>query len=229
VPVRAALAVPGLDRAGPSSTPLLQHLVAVVSIGEAEHLPLRPSYDCSACGERWPCDPAKIQLAREFEGESRRLTAYMGDHLHDALHIAIKAHDWDKVDDSMAALSVGPCHPRTDGQVLRNPLIVAMSDQLNVDVCVLIRDVYVEVEGIHTDSVRGVVVLELDEEALKQALGESGRWQLDRRVRGASLHPKLSGAPEVKPVKDQRFGVTPPSLDVLERVASGLHRMNEES
>lgn len=52
----------------------------------------------------------------------------------------------------------------------RNALIVTMSGELNVDVGVVIRDVYVEIEGVAFDPNRGVVVLELDQEALEQAI-----------------------------------------------------------
>jgi hypothetical protein len=55
--------------------------------------------------------------------------------------------------------------------MLRNALIVTMSDQLNVDVGVLIRGVYLEVEGVTFDPDRGVVLLELDREALDTAFG----------------------------------------------------------
>jgi hypothetical protein len=56
----------------------------------------------------------------------------------------------------------------------RNPLIVAMSGQLNVDVGVIINGTYADVEGCHFDPERGVVVLDLDEEALEQALTKAG-------------------------------------------------------
>jgi hypothetical protein len=28
-----------------------------------EHIELRPSWDCAACGRPWPCDPAQEELA----------------------------------------------------------------------------------------------------------------------------------------------------------------------
>lgn len=52
----------------------------------------------------------------------------------------------------------------------RNALIVTMSGELNVDVGVVIRGIYVEIEGVDFDPNRGVVVLELDQEALEQAI-----------------------------------------------------------
>jgi hypothetical protein len=52
----------------------------------------------------------------------------------------------------------------------RNALIVTLSGTLNVDVGVVIRGVYVEIEGVDFDPHRGVVVLELDQEALQQAI-----------------------------------------------------------
>lgn len=56
--------------------------------------------------------------------------------------------------------------------MLRNSLIVSLSGTINVDVGVMIQGVYVEVEGVDVDPERGVVLLELDKEALKRALGK---------------------------------------------------------
>jgi hypothetical protein len=33
-----------------------------------EHKPVRPSWACDSCGEPWPCDPAREQLASELRG-----------------------------------------------------------------------------------------------------------------------------------------------------------------
>lgn len=33
----------------------------------SEHVPLRPSWDCAACGRPWPCAPAREALAREMD------------------------------------------------------------------------------------------------------------------------------------------------------------------
>jgi hypothetical protein len=30
------------------------------------HRPHRPNWDCIACGEAWPCDPARTDLAATF-------------------------------------------------------------------------------------------------------------------------------------------------------------------
>jgi hypothetical protein len=54
--------------------------------------------------------------------------------------------------------------------VQRNALIVTMSGTLNVDVGVMIRGVYVEIEGVDFDPNRGVVALELDQKALELAI-----------------------------------------------------------
>lgn len=53
--------------------------------------------------------------------------------------------------------------------MLRNVLYIAASHHPNVDVGVVIQDIYIEVEGVHFDPAKGVIVLELDEEALQKA------------------------------------------------------------
>ena len=40
-----------------------------------EHPPVIPSWDCGACGEPWPCDHAREQLAAEMRGTD--LVLYM--------------------------------------------------------------------------------------------------------------------------------------------------------
>jgi hypothetical protein len=54
--------------------------------------------------------------------------------------------------------------------MLRNVLYNTASHHPNVDVGVVIRNRYIEVEGAHFDPCQGVIVLELDEEALHKAL-----------------------------------------------------------
>lgn len=34
----------------------------------SEHIPLRPSWECAACGKDWPCDAAREQLAIDTGG-----------------------------------------------------------------------------------------------------------------------------------------------------------------
>ena len=55
--------------------------------------------------------------------------------------------------------------------MLRNSLFATASREPNADVGVVINEVYVEVEGVHFDPERGCIVLDLDEEALHQAIG----------------------------------------------------------
>lgn len=38
-----------------------------------EHIAQRPSWDCRACGEPWPCDPAREALTAEMGGTERRI------------------------------------------------------------------------------------------------------------------------------------------------------------
>jgi hypothetical protein len=54
--------------------------------------------------------------------------------------------------------------------------------------------------------------------------------RLDRRVRGACLHPMLKtvGVARVPYPKDDRFTDGPPDLEVLLRLAAGLRSMGRE-
>ncbi len=65
----------------------------------AEHVPGRPSWDCTVCGKPWPCAPAKVQLAEEYRESPLSLSVYLSSHLHDALTEAMHAHEWGRVDD----------------------------------------------------------------------------------------------------------------------------------
>jgi hypothetical protein len=45
------------------------------------HQPLRPSWDCAACGRPWPCQPAREALTRQYRGRGTWLTMYMLAHM----------------------------------------------------------------------------------------------------------------------------------------------------
>lgn len=47
-----------------------------------DHTPARPSWDCLACGRPWPCDPAREQLTRRYDGIG--LAVYAWDRLEEA-------------------------------------------------------------------------------------------------------------------------------------------------
>jgi hypothetical protein len=40
----------------------LPAVAPVVNLPGAEHQPAQPSWDCKACDEPWPCDPARERL-----------------------------------------------------------------------------------------------------------------------------------------------------------------------
>lgn len=40
-----------------------REMSAAAPDGEPEHDPQRPSWDCAACGQPWPCDPARERVA----------------------------------------------------------------------------------------------------------------------------------------------------------------------
>jgi hypothetical protein len=40
-------------------------------IREVEHIPRRPSWDCSTCGQPWPCGTARTEIASGGDSTSR--------------------------------------------------------------------------------------------------------------------------------------------------------------
>ncbi|MEU4623394.1 hypothetical protein AB0G04_25910 [Actinoplanes sp. NPDC023801] len=47
------------------------------------HVPHRSSWDCLACAEPWPCDPAREELMTEMD--TVRLATYMWEQLEEAV------------------------------------------------------------------------------------------------------------------------------------------------
>ncbi|MEV4212908.1 flavin reductase [Micromonospora sp. NPDC049662] len=43
-----------------------------------EHLPRRPQWDCLACEQDWPCDPARVRLAEAYGDNRINLAMYVG-------------------------------------------------------------------------------------------------------------------------------------------------------
>jgi hypothetical protein len=43
----------------------------------AEHLPIRPSWTCSACGRPWPCDTARVDLLTGYADVPVALAVYL--------------------------------------------------------------------------------------------------------------------------------------------------------
>jgi hypothetical protein len=55
----------------------------MVTKSDAEHVCERPSWECRACGDPWPCKPARVSLS---DGADRvMLTMYMWGHLDRAM------------------------------------------------------------------------------------------------------------------------------------------------
>lgn len=52
---------------------------------EVNHLGKRPSWDCLACGQPWPCAQAKDELLHEFRRYPSSLTVYMSSYMCEAL------------------------------------------------------------------------------------------------------------------------------------------------
>lgn len=59
--------------------------------GAGEHLSTRPSWDCAACRQPWPCANAKHELLAEFQDFPSVLAIYMSSQMHEAF-IELTAH-----------------------------------------------------------------------------------------------------------------------------------------
>jgi hypothetical protein len=53
---------------------------------EVSHLGDRPSWDCVACTQPWPCAHAKDELLSEFQRHPSSLTIYMSSYMCEALN-----------------------------------------------------------------------------------------------------------------------------------------------
>ncbi|GIE94069.1 hypothetical protein Ari01nite_15340 [Paractinoplanes rishiriensis] len=62
------------------------------------HVALRPSFDCGKCGEPWPCAPAKVELAEQFQADLLGLSTYLGAQMVDAMEQATGNCAWGRVD-----------------------------------------------------------------------------------------------------------------------------------
>ena len=49
-----------------------------------EHMSIRPSWNCVACGHPWPCPNAKDKLTTEFQDFPSVLAIYMSSQMHEA-------------------------------------------------------------------------------------------------------------------------------------------------
>lgn len=55
-------------------------------VDQEEHTPHRPDWLCRACGQEWPCAPAKVRLGEQYAHRRRiELALYMAAQLQDAL------------------------------------------------------------------------------------------------------------------------------------------------
>ncbi|MCO8271904.1 hypothetical protein M1L60_15015 [Actinoplanes sp. TRM 88003] len=50
-----------------------------------DHLNDRPGWNCTACGESWPCETARERLLEEFRAFPTTLTIYLSAQMYDAL------------------------------------------------------------------------------------------------------------------------------------------------
>ncbi|MFE9917655.1 hypothetical protein ACFYPG_21100 [Micromonospora sp. NPDC005553] len=76
--------VPTTVRAG-SALHAERSVAALDSRLGGEHMPRRPQWDCQACEQSWPCDPARVRLAEEFGTNRVNLSMYVSGLLDVAL------------------------------------------------------------------------------------------------------------------------------------------------
>lgn len=60
-----------------------KHAEPTVTAGAVEHVCARPSWECRACGQPWPCVPAQVTLAGGMDRVM--LMMYMWGHLDHAV------------------------------------------------------------------------------------------------------------------------------------------------
>jgi hypothetical protein len=54
-------------------------------VNAARHVPVRPAWHCAACGEAWPCAPAKAGLRAEAKESRTAIVIYLGLRLAEAV------------------------------------------------------------------------------------------------------------------------------------------------
>ncbi|GAA4609264.1 hypothetical protein GCM10023107_90770 [Actinoplanes octamycinicus] len=54
-------------------------------IPRTNHQGERPSWDCKACGEPWPCAVAKVELAEQYQRFPHGLAVLLGSYLIEAI------------------------------------------------------------------------------------------------------------------------------------------------
>ncbi|PZF95842.1 hypothetical protein [Micromonospora endophytica] len=52
---------------------------------QAPHTPLRPMWCCRACGQPWPCAPARLLLRAEFDRNRTGLSIYLAGLMYEAM------------------------------------------------------------------------------------------------------------------------------------------------
>lgn len=91
---------------GSSQTrPGLHHAEGDRAITGREHLPNRPGWDCWACGQDWPCEPAQDAFAETYDVPS--LAEFMGD----LLVTAAKDLPWLEIPDLAGRFVAWTWHP----------------------------------------------------------------------------------------------------------------------
>ncbi|WP_431728562.1 hypothetical protein [Verrucosispora sp. TAA-831] len=84
------------------------------------HIPVRPSWDCTACGEPWPCETARARLLAAYGPDVTNLSQYLGGHYHDALEdmpadaargLHMRIIGWVRRAQPVQDAICGGCHP----------------------------------------------------------------------------------------------------------------------
>jgi hypothetical protein len=70
----------------------------VIAVNELAHAALRPSFECAKCGQPWPCAPAKVEMAEEYQDDIFGMGYFLGLQMADAMDQATHNHAWGRVD-----------------------------------------------------------------------------------------------------------------------------------
>jgi len=54
-------------------------------VSVSDHVPIRPSWQCVACGADWPCAPRRAELRAESPDGRVGLALFMARYFHEAL------------------------------------------------------------------------------------------------------------------------------------------------
>ncbi len=90
------------------------------------HQPDRPTWDCLACGEPWPCAPGKVELVEQGSVHRRSLRLYLESCAIDMIDDRVDGHRVSGRDDAiydrvLGWLTASPLTPADDPSTYERP------------------------------------------------------------------------------------------------------------